>query len=867
MKKFTYWKTTDPSSRQADVTLAAIADAIRGGRSRETVEMIRKIIESHGGDWEAAKAETDPIKRGMSGFCISGTWPNGIRKKSAADQVNRSGWVMLDIDHVGGGVAELRDQIAQDKHVALACISPSGDGVKVAVAVSTEDPWEDCYHTAKTHIEETHGVETDMSCKDVSRFCFLPFDPDVKHHEDAEPLPTVFAPKPEPAPEPIPPQEGRPRESSASDGWITRPGDDFSSRCTLDQITEILTGAGWTFSHESDGNYHFIRPGKTAGISGNWSPSRRVFYNHSSNSGLPAKINGDGFSGFELFAIYRHGGDFKKAAADLHEQGYGEKEQEPEEPAISELLRTAPDNPALIEAGRKAQIIIPCGEAPGSPPVQVRDTAEAIGRQFSKGTPVIFNRGGTPAEVTTSGKIEQLDAESCVTRFERRCFFIRFVKRKDDYLPSPSKISVSDMRSIVKAGEFRDSLPPITIVTRSPVIAENGSGTLKILSKRYNPEAGGVVVKSPTDVPTIEPKQAAAELIRLLDDFNFATAGDKARAFASMVTPGLRFGRLLTCPIPIEIAEADKSQAGKGFLHKMVRAIYGETVPLISKKNGGVGSTDELIGDAIYRGHPFIPLDNWRGKIDSPFFESFTTAESDGVVVRIPYKSPAVVDVRQIVVQMTSNAASMTTDLANRSSITRIRKQPDGYRFRSYDGKDVLAFISEEKTYYLGCVFSLILEWDRQGRPLAESPYHHSMRRWAGTLEWFTQFAGLGSLLVGHSEAKQRLSSPILTWLRKVAGEIKESDRLGDAFLTSELIEVGLEHGFEMPWEGFVKADDYSRRLGVLLGNLYRSAKSETLTLEDFIMVRSIEEHKREDNYGFTELKVYTFHLNNSLDS
>jgi hypothetical protein len=66
---------------------------------------------------------------------------------------------------------------------------------------------------------------------------------------------------------------------------------------------------------------------------------------------------------------------------------------------------------------------------------------------------------------------------------------------------------------------------------------------------------------------------------------------------------------------------------------------------------------------------------------------------------------------------ITSNGLETTRDLANRSVIIRIRKRPQGHKFKKYDEGDLLAHVVAKQPFYLGCVFSVIRAWHQFGKP------------------------------------------------------------------------------------------------------------------------------------------------------
>jgi len=63
---------------------------------------------------------------------------------------------------------------------ALIFTSPSGDGLKVIVAVAIDaGSHSDYFDAISTHLINTHGLQADPSGRDVPRACFLCHDPFV----------------------------------------------------------------------------------------------------------------------------------------------------------------------------------------------------------------------------------------------------------------------------------------------------------------------------------------------------------------------------------------------------------------------------------------------------------------------------------------------------------------------------------------------------------------------------------------------------------------------------------------------------------------------------------------------------------------
>jgi hypothetical protein len=140
------------------------------------------------------------------------------------------------------------------------------------------------------------------------------------------------------------------------------------------------------------------------------------------------------------------------------------------------------------------------------------------------------------------------------------------------------------------------------------LIEENGK--LKVVSG-YDRGSGILALDAAPQYSTLP---EAVELLKsLLVDFRFSSPADRSRAVAALITPALTFGGLLSGRAPVDLAEADQSQAGKGYRHKITAAIYGYTPIAVSQQKKGVGSLEESLDRALIAGYNFISIDNVRG--------------------------------------------------------------------------------------------------------------------------------------------------------------------------------------------------------------------------------------------------------------
>ncbi len=308
-----------------------------------------------------------------------------------------------------------------------------------------------------------------------------------------------------------------------------------------------------------------------------------------------------------------------------------------------------------------------------------------------------------------------------------------------------------------------------------------------ILVVGYNRETA--IMAGGKDVPEVSTEDAVPILLDLLNDYRFATEGDRSRALAQLISPALVFGRMVADGrVPAGLIEADKSQAGKGHLVAMTTAIYGCEPYIIAQSKGGVGSADERLSQAMIDKRPFIVYDNWRGRLESEALEAALTCKSFSA--RVPYRAAVEVDPSTSNYMLTSNGLESTEDLANRTNIIRIRKQPSGYRFHQYGGRGVLDHIKRHQSQYLGAVFAIIRAWHRAGKPLSEEG-RHDFRDWAGTCDWMVrELFQAAPLMDGAEEAKKRITNRYFAWLRQVAIHVEEAGQGGEWLRSNRILDI-----------------------------------------------------------------------------
>lgn len=516
-----------------------------------------------------------------------------------------------------------------------------------------------------------------------------------------------------------------------------------------------------------------------------------------------------------------------------------------------EAMRKFAQEKLRISVVEKPEIWLP------GPNVRMSDTAtalfkaiEAKGGMFYRGEKIVT------LEEPDGGSLPVLavvNAAQARTLFEEYATFKGTRKNAVVTLPMSKDIAEGMLQSsIAKKG-----LPNVTglINTPLPILYE---GAMHVLEPGYDVKTGLFV----TGASIVEPKtiEEAVQCIETsLADFEFQSDGDISRAIAAILTPALKFGGFLKGTIPVEIIEADESQSGKGYLTLRRAAIYGEHPTTISQQKGGVGSADEKFASALVKGRPFILFDNWRGRFDSMFLESFLTAQGS-FSVRIPHAGEGYVDPSRFCLTITSNGIDTTEDLANRASFVRLRKnatQP----VLEIEGKRMLETIRDAQPYFLGAVTKIIRHWFELGMPRTQEK-RHSFTPWAQSLDWIVQnIFGSAPLLEGMADAQSRIQSPNLSFLRLIAIQVEKQGKLGNPLTAREMAEICDQSNIEIPGLNPNQAHNEKvpmQRIGSLLKPVFGD-KNE-ITFERF-SVRRTEIPTKTEAGNASMLKYYEFQI------
>jgi Protein of unknown function (DUF3987)/VirE N-terminal domain len=165
--------------RIQNIPLLEIFEEIKTGVYKDDVEYLR-VTKQMGNDDLA-----NSIKNKLLAFTASGTFCPP-RSKDTIETYSQV--ICLDFDNVPETeLEELKGSVNRCPFTLASFISPSGLGLKVFTLVdSNADVHTEMYTQVANYYKEHTGFEYDSKCKDITRLCFVSYDPELFYNEDAE---------------------------------------------------------------------------------------------------------------------------------------------------------------------------------------------------------------------------------------------------------------------------------------------------------------------------------------------------------------------------------------------------------------------------------------------------------------------------------------------------------------------------------------------------------------------------------------------------------------------------------------------------------------------------------------------------------
>ena len=160
---------------------------IINGKYKDSVLLAREALQN--GDKESYVK----LKRKLPAFTPSGVFEGG-RKMDFLKMY--SGFVHLDFDKLTPeDMVVAQGKCKSDSHTFGVFISPSGNGFKVLIEVNSGlEDHAVAYQMVSDYYQKLTGIEPDPSCKDVTRLCFVSYDPDAYYSISSKKFEVINSP-------------------------------------------------------------------------------------------------------------------------------------------------------------------------------------------------------------------------------------------------------------------------------------------------------------------------------------------------------------------------------------------------------------------------------------------------------------------------------------------------------------------------------------------------------------------------------------------------------------------------------------------------------------------------------------------------
>lgn len=166
-------------------SLVLLTKDIKEGKYRQEVERVTQLVTAGNLD------EADKLKKQLPAFTPSGTFDGGRKLEFL---VQYSQYIVLDLDKLSQEQLQPAFEKAAAIPYTFCCFrSPSGNGLKIVVEVtSTQEHHQQAYKQVADYYEQQIGLPIDRSGKDITRLCFVSYDPQAHRNISNEKFPVTI---------------------------------------------------------------------------------------------------------------------------------------------------------------------------------------------------------------------------------------------------------------------------------------------------------------------------------------------------------------------------------------------------------------------------------------------------------------------------------------------------------------------------------------------------------------------------------------------------------------------------------------------------------------------------------------------------
>jgi len=177
-----------------DKTFINIYNNAEGKSSHKTISVTDVVWKIMNGEWKSSieilrnepdSKKRDEIKRGLPAVIFAGRC-TGIRSDN--NLTDYSNLIVIDVDKLSRPqLSSLKKKMANDNYVVLFFESPSF-GLKIVFKVSSEKEHHKshAFKQLQSYFKDNYNIKIDNSGCNISRLCFVSYDPNIYFNESAD---------------------------------------------------------------------------------------------------------------------------------------------------------------------------------------------------------------------------------------------------------------------------------------------------------------------------------------------------------------------------------------------------------------------------------------------------------------------------------------------------------------------------------------------------------------------------------------------------------------------------------------------------------------------------------------------------------
>lgn len=552
------------------------------------------------------------------------------------------------------------------------------------------------------------------------------------------------------------------RDDSEPGQTTGRPGDDFDAD-PANKASDILLSNKWKDTERRyNGSRLLKRPGDTDSL---WSavecgPGDRYVHVFTSNAAPfePGKTYGP----FRALVFAGYGGDYRRAAAYLRQQGYGGPDLPDPDAPEGELPE--------IAIGR-------------SLPDMALDAIDALRAKSG-----VYVRQGRMVRVVRDEfgghSIREYDESSMRGALARSAHWVKFVADgKDDagekqWRKQPVAPPLEVVKDVLSMDCSGQGFPNVLAVSVSPVFV----GTRVVEKYGLDPETGWFV-GSDLKLPRMTVAEAVDVLNDWVVDFPFDSPASKANFLALPLT-------MLSRPSFDTAAgflnDASTPATGKTLLGRIGAAAVIGRDPSVRVLPRNEEELEKLLSATILGSLPELMLDNVDRRVSSPALSAVLTSSWYGCRqfgTLTTHSAP----VRTTFI-LTANNLDMSRDVARRMVLIRLDAHMERPEDRTgFRHADIMGWTLANRARILGAYASIYEAWVSAGCPQTANR-KGGYEQWSSTVPQVLAFAGWSEALGNEHELRARAGQEDDEWAALYEAWEERFD--GQPVKPKELLEV-----------------------------------------------------------------------------